>query len=383
MKTNKIRNIVVWCLIIVIFGTSIVLLSRIFENTKEYKEINLGDSADCCLDSSVCEYWVSDASCKQCGSRCVKKKNMANATTPSINNSPTTSNSNTNTNNNNSSNQSSVVDNCISTCVAAGVPRDICSSQCASSTTIKTPTPNANGNTSNQSSVVDNCISACVAAGVPRDICSSQCSTATGKATPTPNVSVLQKCQTDADCSTNYCNPQTHLCEKNNSSQNNNNQTNNNTNNNQQQEETAQCYVKRNVGTNNIYCYGTSEKCSGFSEIASGKTEYDCNENDACYEKTDGTYVLGKFDKQSEYKYYGMTCPACYEKENGDYYWTNTPKTNEKVVSEINTSSKCVTPNKSIFSTKKIIFIVLIVVVAIALFVVLKSLKNDNQDNNY
>ncbi len=154
-------------------------------------------------------------------------------------------------------------------------------------------------------------------------------------------------------------------------------------NNNRSPEPTAEeyCYVKRGNGTNNEYCFGnTDTSCVGYSEVVSGRTRETCTEDIACYQKTDGTYTVGKFDGQFGYQYFGTICPACYEDANGNYRWTNTPNANERPVAEINTIDKCVTPAK--ISNNKIIYIILIVVVAIALFLVIKSLKKGNGNNN-
>ena len=100
----------------------------------------------------------------------------------------------------------------------------------------------------------------------------------------------------------------------------------------------------------------------------------------ACYQKTDGTYTVGKFDGQQGYQYFGTICPACYEDANGTYRWTNTPNANERPVPEINTIDKCVTPSK--ISGNKIIYIILIGVVGVALVFVIMSMKKGNSKNN-
>ena len=348
MVNNNAKKSIIGCSIITVFLVLFALLTMFFNRSEGSKELYLGDNANCCLDSSLCAHWVPDDSCKDCGLRCERRKDISNTTpspennTTSDNNSSQNSGGNPVTNSTPSSNNSTP--NNGSNPITNNIPSSNNSTSNNGSNSITNNIPSGNNSTNQPSTTLGQCINNCILTGKSYNICRTDCISSNNNQS---------------------------------SSSQNNNQTNNGNDTNQQQEETKNCYVRRGIGTNNEYCYGTSELCSGFSEVVTDKTEYNCNENDACYEKVDGTYALGKFDKQSGYQYYGMSCPACYEKENGEYYWTNTPVTNEKVISGINTSDKCITPSKSSLSNNKIALIGLIVVVAVAFFIVLKSLKNN------
>ena len=373
MSSKKnIKYILVTCLTIFLLVVTILLIKDILMNDDISKETNLGDyQGKCCI------YHQGGSLCIDNDSKCPETIGKI-GTCNCVGDAPSSSSqSTTSSGNNSSSTQSSDVASCMNNCIISGVSQSTCATRCNPS----------NGNQGSSSGT--NTGSNCIISGVSQSTCATRCNPSNGNQGSSSGANTGSStgknfCKGDLDCQTGFCNQTTHLCENNNSSNSNNNgdNSNNNQNSNQQEELIKQCFVRRSTGINNEYCYGTNETCQGFSEVASDKTEYTCNENDACYVKYDGTYVLGKFDKQSGYQYYGMTCPACYEDTNGEYRWTNTPNANEKVVLGINTLNQCVTPSKTLLDNKKIIFIALIVVIVIALFIVLKSMKRGNNQNN-
>ena len=142
------------------------------------------------------------------------------------------------------------------------------------------------------------------------------------------------------------------------------------------------CYVNYGIGKENTYCYGKEEECKDFGELLEGKDEDSCKENDMCYRKTDGTYVVGKYSNQNGYIPSGDVCPACYKNTKGEYRWTNNPTSDEEKDSSITVESMCVTKttsSTSSSSTLKIILIILIIVVLVFLLL-FKSKKTKNDE---
>ena len=137
------------------------------------------------------------------------------------------------------------------------------------------------------------------------------------------------------------------------------------------------CYIKKVDGKENDYCYGDNNYCFDFSEILAEKTKDTCYEDAACYLDSSKLYVMGKYSNRAGYQYYGTRCPACYKDDDDNYEWTDSPKRSEQLVKDVKTKDECVKP----VSQKSYIFIGLIVVVAIALVVTIKSMidrKNDS-----
>ncbi len=142
--------------------------------------------------------------------------------------------------------------------------------------------------------------------------------------------------------------------------------------------EEEKCYVKHEKDGFNTYCYGDNTTCPDYEETIEGRNKDTCDEELACFQKQDGSFVTGKYSNQNEYQYFGMMCPACYEKNNGDYYWTNTPLSNEKLIKEISLSNMCYAPQKN---SSKLIYLILLILVVIILFVVIKFRKNKNNNS--
>ena len=142
------------------------------------------------------------------------------------------------------------------------------------------------------------------------------------------------------------------------------------------------CYIKRGNGTDNMYCYGTKEKCSTYEDEIMGKNATDCTEDTACYKKTDGTYVTGKYDGQTGYTYAGSMCPMCYKNSSKVYRWTSDPTSDETIDYTATNEESCIKLNSSKtfnFDIKKIIIIILIIVLIIVAYKMLKPSRNNQR----
>ncbi len=103
------------------------------------------------------------------------------------------------------------------------------------------------------------------------------------------------------------------------------------------EDDDKKCFVKYGKGEDNKYCIGTDDDCTGYEEISKAK----CDEITLCYQKKDGTYNVGKFENQSDYTYYGETCPACYLNSDEYRYWTSKPGENDKMILSITEEKNC------------------------------------------
>ena len=103
------------------------------------------------------------------------------------------------------------------------------------------------------------------------------------------------------------------------------------------------CYVKYGNGTDNEYCIGNNDTCSSFKEKLNRSN---CSENPACYQRSNNTYVVGRFENQNGYKYYGAVCPACYTSDNMEYHWTSNPNKNDSLVRSITNEKDCISKKK-------------------------------------
>ena len=138
------------------------------------------------------------------------------------------------------------------------------------------------------------------------------------------------------------------------------------------------CYIKREAGSDNVYCFGNTESCPEFTEVVEGKTKDDCKEEDMCYQLSDGTYKMGKYSGQEGYTSIGQTCPACYKNSNGKHHWTANPAVDDVLDDSINNESSC---KDSFTFDSKIIYIALIVLaLIIILLIILKSKKKSKSE---
>ena len=118
------------------------------------------------------------------------------------------------------------------------------------------------------------------------------------------------------------------------------------------EEEPEYCYKKIGNGTQNTYCYGTSDECTGYSQkVDDVNDSLSCTETPACYQTTSGSYVTGMYSGQNGYTYIGTSCPvtptyACYVNvSTNDYKWATTSPGSGYVIDEtINSSEECVAP---------------------------------------